>query len=407
MHVAILTQALPGGAVNGVGAFYGDYADALVRRGHEVTLLRVQENSSGATPAPGALPYQVVNVQPVAPSWMRWRPGLLYARWQIRRAVASLHRRRPIDVLEVQDGYGLLPWGPACRIPWITRLHGPMFFYAHLTGVDQADPFVYRMEQRQLRAAPWLAAVSQYAAKALTPWCGSQTAKRLVVIPNGVDTERFTPGASVRIVPGSIAFANSLDPRKGLPELLLAFALVRRAHPTARLTVVGSHAGLPLEDSGVRERIRKWTEPLDPIVRDAVRFEGPLPRVEGVLPILQTAAVCCFPSHAETFGLAPAEAMAVGRPVIYADRGPGPELIEDGVSGLLCDPLSPPSIATAISRCLDQPAWAETLGARARARIVDQFGLERWMRANLELLDRASACRFTDGQSLPNRDPTA
>ena len=79
-------------------------------------------------------------------------------------------------------------------------------------------------------------------------------------------------------------------------------------------------------------------------------------------------------AHMETFGLAPVEAMSVGRPTIYSRTGPGPEVVEDGVSGLLCDPADPHDIAAKIDQILDQPrALAQRLGQAARQRVSRTF----------------------------------
>jgi glycosyltransferase involved in cell wall biosynthesis len=88
----------------------------------------------------------------------------------------------------------------------------------------------------------------------------------------------------------------------------------------------------------------------------------------------------------ETFGIAPLEAMSVGRPTIYSQSGPGPEVIEDGISGLLCNPHEPGDIAEKIMLLLEQPELASRLGASARKRVLEQFDKRRWIVRNAEFL---------------------
>jgi glycosyltransferase involved in cell wall biosynthesis len=65
--------------------------------------------------------------------------------------------------------------------------------------------------------------------------------------------------------------------------------------------------------------------------------------------------------------------MASGKAVVTSQTGPGPELIEDGVSGLLCDPHSPASIADKVIRLLKDASLRRRLGSQARLRVVQQF----------------------------------
>jgi glycosyltransferase involved in cell wall biosynthesis len=95
------------------------------------------------------------------------------------------------------------------------------------------------------------------------------------------------------------------------------------------------------------------------------------------LPILlSTASVCVMPSHSEAMGMARLEALSTGRPLVVGRTGAGPEVVEDGVSGLLCDPHDPQSIASCVSTLLAAPALRERLGQGARRRAVERFSAE-------------------------------
>jgi glycosyltransferase involved in cell wall biosynthesis len=85
----------------------------------------------------------------------------------------------------------------------------------------------------------------------------------------------------------------------------------------------------------------------------------------------------------ETFGIAPVEAMSVGRPTIYSNTGPGPEVIEDGVSGLLCDPFNPEDIAEKILKVLWTPGLADIMGHNGRERAKFLFNKSTWIEKNL------------------------
>jgi glycosyltransferase involved in cell wall biosynthesis len=97
----------------------------------------------------------------------------------------------------------------------------------------------------------------------------------------------------------------------------------------------------------------------------------------------------------EAMPLAWLEGIALGKPVLASSTGPGPEVIEDGVSGLLCDPHDPAEIAAGLIRLLSDRELRLRLGAAARQRAVQHFSLDMLLRRNLEfyrkLVDADSA----------------
>jgi len=110
---------------------------------------------------------------------------------------------------------------------------------------------------------------------------------------------------------------------------------------------------------------------------------GKVPHVQ--LPgVINEASVFVFPSRVEAFGLTCAEAMACGRPIVATNLASGPELIEDGISGLLADPSNPDDLAEKICKLLDDPILAANLGVAARERAVQEFNLHTNLNLNLE-----------------------
>jgi glycosyltransferase involved in cell wall biosynthesis len=70
------------------------------------------------------------------------------------------------------------------------------------------------------------------------------------------------------------------------------------------------------------------------------------------------------------------EGMASGKAVVASQTGPGPEIIDDGVTGLLCDPTSPDSIATAVIRLLKDKELRRQLGTNARKIVQERYELD-------------------------------
>ena len=95
------------------------------------------------------------------------------------------------------------------------------------------------------------------------------------------------------------------------------------------------------------------------------------------------AAVCVFPSHMETLGLVAPEAMAMEKPVIFTKLGPGPEVIVDGETGLLCNPQEPTEIASKIIQVLENPDFAYQLGKKAKISVLEQFEITKLVMQNI------------------------
>jgi glycosyltransferase involved in cell wall biosynthesis len=90
--------------------------------------------------------------------------------------------------------------------------------------------------------------------------------------------------------------------------------------------------------------------------------------------LLERSSVVVAPSEREGFGLAAAEAMAFGRPVVAAAGGALLELVADGETGLLVPPRDAAALRTAVERLLADPELCERLGRAARARARQRFG---------------------------------
>jgi glycosyltransferase involved in cell wall biosynthesis len=152
-----------------------------------------------------------------------------------------------------------------------------------------------------------------------------------------------------------VLFVGTLEPRKNVPLLLEAFALLRR-HMDAQLLLVGARGWLdePIFAAHARSG-----------VGEAVRFLGSLG--EDELAVLYShAGVFALPSLYEGFGLAVLEAMACGAPVVSSNAGPLPEVAGD--AAILLAPQDPATWAEEIGKVLADPGRAAALRQRGLAR---------------------------------------
>jgi glycosyltransferase involved in cell wall biosynthesis len=195
--------------------------------------------------------------------------------------------------------------------------------------------------------------------------------RELSVIPSVVDLDWFRPGLDASDLRGDLrlegkrvlAFTGRLVPHKGVDVILQALT---RLPEDVVLVVIGAGPRLPslvglARRLGVAPRVK-----FCPFVTD-----DDLPRY------LAMADVFVFPSQnrLEGFGLAVAEAMAAGLPVVIADMPGVREVIEPGKEGLLAEPLLADDLAAKIRILLDDPALARRMGAAGRKRAEERYGL--------------------------------
>ena len=170
-------------------------------------------------------------------------------------------------------------------------------------------------------------------------------------------------------VVGNVA---SLTPKKDHAGLLAAFDLVRRRVPEAVLLLVGSG---PLE-ADLRAEI--WHRGL----AGSVRFLGSRDDVPGLLPAFD---VFVLSSRFEGLPISLLEAMAAEVACVTTRVGGIPEAITDGVEGRLVPAGEPPALANALADVLLDPQARSRLAAAGRARIVEEFSIDRAVRRTEEI----------------------
>jgi glycosyltransferase involved in cell wall biosynthesis len=196
------------------------------------------------------------------------------------------------------------------------------------------------------------------------------------LIYNGVDLDRYghqEPCCTLRdeygIEPGSqiVGVVARLEPEKGHPTLLEAWPRVLQQVPDAYLLIVGE-GSRRAELEGLARRLR---------IAHRVVFTGQREDVPAVTAALDVAVL---PSYREAQGRAILEAMALSRPVVASNVGGIPEVIEDGVTGLLVPPHDTEALAAAIARLLTDHAYADTIARAGHDLVHDRFCIELMVR---------------------------
>ncbi len=378
MHACFICNEYPPAPHGGTGSSYRDLAEGLVAAGHQATVVGVYAKKNGGGSEEKLNGVRVVRLVP-SPTLLRYKLGALTDRYRISRWLDCENKRTPFDVIEASDYDGWLRFGGPKNVATVVRIRGSNYFFD--TELQRpGNAFEHNLEREALARAHVIGAVSRYAAKQTLEIC-KLAHRPCTILYNAVDTELFSPSDAVKIEPGLIIFVNYINPKKGIEQLIDAMNIVCQSHSEAKLVAVGQDTQKPENGKTYLEKLKQR---IRPEFRERIIFTGRLDRYKGVVEQLRRAHICCYPSHMETFGIAPLEAMSVGKPTIFSKTGPGPEIIEDGISGLLCDPRSPEDIAAKIMVLLKDAPLAKMMGANARQRVEAHFGKKDWVRRNLE-----------------------
>ncbi|PWW22650.1 D-inositol-3-phosphate glycosyltransferase [Geodermatophilus normandii] len=264
---------------------------------------------------------------------------------------------------------------------------------AALADGDRPEPRARVIGEEQVVAeADRLVANTEEEARQLVEHYGADP-RRTLVVPPGVDLERFTPGdrAAARRALGVpadavvLTFVGRIQPLKAPDVLLTTAARMLDDDPALRsrlqVHVVGAPSGSGLEAPRQLEELAASLG-----IADLVRFLPPQPP-ERLALHYRAADVAVVPSHNESFGLVALEAQACGTPVVAASVGGLRTAVRDGVSGVLVEGRDPAAYAAAVRAVLER---RELMGAGAR-RHAAAFSWDRTADALVEAYASSAA----------------
>lgn len=191
--------------------------------------------------------------------------------------------------------------------------------------------------------------------------------RQVHVVHDGLCPEQFSCEAKEPEQEGPVVgLVGRISPWKGQHVFLNAAARVRRRFPAVRFQLIG--AALFSEQSyeaELQELARSLS--LDPPV-EFLGFRTDVPQLIAQLDILVHASTI-----GEPFGQVVIEGMASGKPVVATNGGGVPEIVQDGVTGILVPMDDAPSLAEAICRLLSDPGAAVRMGRCGRKRVLEHF----------------------------------
>lgn len=325
--------------------------------------------------------------------------GGAVAEWLARAGVGVtvLNVRGKLDAPRVLRLVGLL------RDENVQLLHTHLFhadlagrLAAGLAGVPR---LVHTVHVAEGRFRPW-----QYAwARLAAGWCDrivcvSQAVRdhhagraglprrRYRVIHNGIDARRYRRDPDRRrrlrrqweVAPGEVllAFVGRLDYQKNVGLFLEAAGRLRRAGRNVRIVVAGDGPERRVVEDFLRGAAAGWATWLG--------------HSDDVAGLLSAADVLVQPSRWEGFGLAAAEAMAAGLPVV-ATKVPGlAEVVNHGVTGVLVEPEDAEALAAAVAGLIDDADKRKRMGAAGARRVNDRFSIAANVAAHERLYEEVA-----------------
>jgi colanic acid/amylovoran biosynthesis glycosyltransferase len=320
-------------------------------------LRRYEAVLAGLERSPISLPVEDALLLTDKAGAMASRRAKVYRRVGIAPGFHREARRFGPDLIHAHfasGGRSALPLARALRVPLLVTLHG-----ADITVKGAAS----RYKALAAEAAGFLCVSEFIRGRAIDAGLPEE---KLLVHFIGIDRTQFVPREHA--VAGGVLFVGRLVEKKGCEYLVRAMARVQRAHPEAHLTVVG--------DGPLRAQLESLAEELGV----SCRFLGVRSSAE-VREQLRKALIFCGPSvtagngDSEGLGMVFAEAQAMGIPVVSSRHGGIPEIVRDGVTGLLAEERDVAGLAAAIGQLLSDASLRERLRAAALADVKERFDL--------------------------------
>lgn len=264
----------------------------------------------------------------------------------------------------------------------------PTVLYAHGNNIpdfhDRATPRIQRLIAHMCHRAAGAIVLGESLRFNFERWL---PAERIFVVPTGIEPQSVVPSPQ-RSTPGvNVLYLGNLVREKGVFVLLEAAAAIARQRKDVHFVFAG-HWFRCEDEVAATEFITQHQ------LESRVRFVGPVAG-ETKWQTLANADILAFPTfyYYETMGLVVLEAMQAGVPVVATRRGSLPEIVRDGVDGLLVEEQSATDLAEKILRLADDPALRERMGREGRKRFADYYTHEHYGQRMIAAFEAIAARR--------------
>jgi glycogen(starch) synthase len=384
LHICFLSQEYPPDRVGGIGRVVHHLATGLAGDGHVVRVLTSGRSHETVDFEEGVWVHRLPVTAHDGPGAgaAAVPQGLWDHAATMRDEIERIHAQRPVDIVEAPnwdaEGIAVLLDG---RFRVVVSLHTPVKTVMRVdpvfgAGAGDGDDVLAQMvelDRYQYTRADGIMANSEAIVSEIERTYGIELRRdRLGLVPHGLADLAASPApslpptsadASVRVL-----FVGRLEARKGVDTLLAAVPRLLEEFPQVTFTLAGDDS-LPVDGAATA---RQAFEAAAPDAAGRVEFTGPVDD-DRLLALYAGCDVFVAPSRFESFGLVLLEAMMFGKPVVATDIGGIPEIVEDGVSGVLVAPADVDALADALRTLVGSAPRRAAMGAAARARYEECF----------------------------------
>ena len=368
MNIGFLTSEYPHnitGSSGGIGTSIKNLANAFTELNHQVTVYVIgqavdNEFSDG--------PIKIVQIKNVKFKGLSW----FLTRKKIQKIINEHVVERNLDIVEAHDWTGLTAF-MKLKCYLLIKLHGSDAYFCHLEK-RPVKLWNYFLEKKALGSADAHISVSTFTAKTTNKIFKQNLEYKIIPNRNRIPEQKaFDRQIDEIQLNQKILYVGTLIRKKGVLELPLIFNELIKLNKSAELIIAGNDT-LDIK-TGSKSTWDLMKSLFSPEALKRVFYSGRVP-YERIEEIYRTADVCVFPSYAEAFPVSWLEAMAMGKAVVASDIGWAHEVIDDGISGILCSPADHKKFASNIADVLSDSKLRIYLGDNARSRVEKNFSAE-------------------------------
>lgn len=305
MNILFYCNEYPPYACGGIGTFTYELSVELAKSGNNVYIIGIYDIDKCVHEI-----IDGVNIYryPKSKKWFNH----IYNRYKMYFSIKELIKKQKIDILEVQDFNGLLALYSKFNCTTVVRLHGSVYYFKSLLNqIKLKDKIWYFLERQTLLKADKIVSVSDFTAKKTKELFNLHDTE-IVTIHNGVNVMNdfnFKKQGGIK----KFCFAGSMIKKKGIIELIDAWIIFSNGRGDVELHIFGKD-------------IENHAENILKLNCESIIIHGAVDK-KSLENFFKDIDFCIFPTKAEAFSLAPLEAMAASKVVLYSNQTSYDELV--------------------------------------------------------------------------------
>tara|TARA_R110002072_G_scaffold220139_6_gene377664 strand:+ start:3409 stop:4554 length:1146 start_codon:yes stop_codon:yes gene_type:complete len=372
LNIAFITPEYPHKNLKpsaGLGSSIKNSASVLAREGHSITVFVVFQNDEKIFFDGGI---KVISISRKGYRFFGWYLERKHIQKKIQQEIQAFK----IDIIEAPDWTGITAF-MTFSIPLIIRLHGSDTYFCNLEGRKQKRKNHF-FEKIALKQADRIVSVSTFTGNLTKQLfhlkCDIET------IYNGINTELFKP-IEVKINTGQVLYFGTIIRKKGVLELAIIFNEIMEVYENASLLLLGKDVIDAFEN---KSTLDLFFERLTEKAKSKVTHLEEVP-YKDIKNYIAKAQVVVLPSFAEAFPMTWLETLAMKKALVASNIGWATELMEDGKTGYLVNPLNHEEFSNKIVTLLKDEEKNKRFGNNGRVHVISNFSTSVVIEKNINL----------------------